>query len=330
MDERKVNFICTGCSGGFVEIAEFDAHSCNDVKRKRGDSAEIARLRGELDAAQTECELWRMRLVACGVAATSDTPESLDRMLAETADDYRSATLDDVVRTVRALIAVRAELELERGNDGPSPFRIGDRVKVRTDYVPYSAMPEDAAARMRGRGGQVVGVYRDHVVGVWLDGEMPTSGGLSFGWHQVEHEDRLTERLRKAENEADALRAQLRAAVDPVRHWFDGDGAISPTPTDADIARTAVEELQRDRAELVATPAASTKERGAALREAFAAFDADRACPQCFGLRTYSTQCSDRECGDSTWDHACDAKFGAPCDAAVHAALDDLRTHAAS
>jgi len=44
-----------------------------------------------------------------------------------------------------------------------------------------------------------------------------------------------------------AARAALKAAVDPVRSWFDGDGEIEPPPTDADIARMAVEELQKDR-----------------------------------------------------------------------------------
>lgn len=71
-------------------------------------------LRAELDAAKAEVERERMRLVACGVIALSDTPESLDERLSNLSADYRSASLDDVTRTVRALIAARAALAKER------------------------------------------------------------------------------------------------------------------------------------------------------------------------------------------------------------------------
>ncbi len=42
--------------------------------------------------------------------------------------------------------------------------------------------------------------------------------------------------------------AAIRVAVDPVRHWFDGDGEGDGAPTpDVQIVRDAVEELQADR-----------------------------------------------------------------------------------
>lgn len=53
MNERKINFICTDCSGPFTEFVEFRDHSCDEFKRQRGADAEIARLRAEL-AAMTE------------------------------------------------------------------------------------------------------------------------------------------------------------------------------------------------------------------------------------------------------------------------------------
>lgn len=43
----------------------------------------------------------------------------------------------------------------------------------------------------------------------------------------------------------------IKEAVDPVRSWFDGDGEIQPPPTDIAIARMAVEELVKDRDELI-------------------------------------------------------------------------------
>lgn len=47
----------------------------------------------------------------------------------------------------------------------------------------------------------------------------------------------------------------LRIAVEPVRSWFDGDGEIA-TPSDVEIAKMAVEELQKDREEVLRLRAA--------------------------------------------------------------------------
>jgi hypothetical protein len=55
-----------------------------------------------------ECE--RMRLVACGVVAISDTPESA-ASARDMHADYRSAACDDVARRVDECIRLRAQVE---------------------------------------------------------------------------------------------------------------------------------------------------------------------------------------------------------------------------
>lgn len=55
------------------------------------------------------------------------------------------------------------------------------------------------------------------------------------------------------QRDADLL--ALKTAVDPVRSWYDGDGDIEPPPTDVDIARLAVEDLQSDRKQVIALEA---------------------------------------------------------------------------
>lgn len=88
---------------------------------------------------------------------------------------------------------------------------------------------------------------------------------------------------------ADAV--ALRAAVDPVRSWYDGDGQIEPPPTDVDIARQAIVDLQSDRDEVLTLEAERRKlldwtvvldivaERLAALRDGLPSevHDADAA-----------------------------------------------------
>lgn len=49
----------------------------------------------------------------------------------------------------------------------------------------------------------------------------------------------------------DDISVDLRLAVDPVRHWFDGDGNLEPPRTDVEIAKMAVEELRSDRNKLL-------------------------------------------------------------------------------
>lgn len=66
---------------------------------------------------------------------------------------------------------------------------------------------------------------------------------------------------RMAADAADT--AALRAAVDPVRNWYDGDGETEPPPTDVDIARQAIVDLQRDRDEIVRLSADRRKQLSA-------------------------------------------------------------------
>jgi len=69
----------------------------------------IAEMNQKLAAAQEELERERMRLVACGVVAMANTPESAAdaRQIHE---DYRSASLSDVERAVNAEMKLRTDL----------------------------------------------------------------------------------------------------------------------------------------------------------------------------------------------------------------------------
>jgi hypothetical protein len=62
---------------------------------------------------EAELERERMRLVACGVVALANTPESATRAR-EMHPDYRSASLDDVIRAVDEEMRLRAELAAVR------------------------------------------------------------------------------------------------------------------------------------------------------------------------------------------------------------------------
>ena len=66
-------------------------------------------LQSDLASAQEELERERMRLVACGVVAMANTPESAAdaRQIHE---DYRSASLSDVERAVNAEMKLRTDL----------------------------------------------------------------------------------------------------------------------------------------------------------------------------------------------------------------------------
>lgn len=62
----------------------------------------------ERDGLRDELERERMRLVACGVVAMADTPESAARAR-DMHPDYRSASCDDVARMVDKLIELRGQ-----------------------------------------------------------------------------------------------------------------------------------------------------------------------------------------------------------------------------
>ena len=63
-------------------------------------------LRQQAEQIETE----RMKLVACGVVAMADTPDSA-RIAREMHVDYRSASLDDVIRRVDECMALRSEVQ---------------------------------------------------------------------------------------------------------------------------------------------------------------------------------------------------------------------------
>lgn len=64
----------------------------------------------EIERLQTEAERLRMQLVACGVVAMSNTPESAARNR-DMHPDYASASCQDVMRAVDSEMANRADAE---------------------------------------------------------------------------------------------------------------------------------------------------------------------------------------------------------------------------
>lgn len=80
---------------------------------------EIAELRAALEAANEKLEIGRMQLAACGIAALSNTPESIRHRL-KSNSPYYSESYADVCRTVDREIEYRdriAELEAKQAPD---------------------------------------------------------------------------------------------------------------------------------------------------------------------------------------------------------------------
>ena len=83
------------------------------VAHGQASSQEVAELRAEL-------ERERLRLAACGVVAKADTPESAKKAR-DMHPDYHSASLDDVISMVDALMAERAKQAHSREVAEPAP-----------------------------------------------------------------------------------------------------------------------------------------------------------------------------------------------------------------
>lgn len=90
--------------------------------REERDAAKAAveRLQKRVDAAETNTDIERMRLAACGVVANANTPETAAKAR-EMHPDYRSASCDDVAR------AVDREMTLREAND--ALHRINDSLR---------------------------------------------------------------------------------------------------------------------------------------------------------------------------------------------------------
>jgi hypothetical protein len=81
----------------------------------------------EVERLQAEIETLRMQLVACGVVAMSNTPESAAKAR-DMRPDYMSASCQDVMRAVDSEMALREELA-----------RLKARLEIRADY-PYDGI----------------------------------------------------------------------------------------------------------------------------------------------------------------------------------------------
>jgi hypothetical protein len=87
------------------------------VAHGQAGSREVAELRAEL-------ERERIRLAACGVVAKADTPESA-KEARDMHPDYHSASLDDVISMVDALMAERAKQARSQEVAEPAPVAGG-------------------------------------------------------------------------------------------------------------------------------------------------------------------------------------------------------------
>ena len=80
-----------------------------DVLEDAGKPADIAeKCAAELRRLHAELERERMRLVACGVVALADTPDSA-KHARQMHPDYQSASCQDVARRVDECISLRAQ-----------------------------------------------------------------------------------------------------------------------------------------------------------------------------------------------------------------------------
>jgi len=77
---------------------------------------ENTRLLEELEAARAETEVERMRLAACGVVAMSNTPDSAAKAR-EMLPEYRSGSLEDVIRAVDSEMELREQLAAEQAKN---------------------------------------------------------------------------------------------------------------------------------------------------------------------------------------------------------------------
>lgn len=71
---------------------------------------ELATVKRERDEAQTDLGIERIRLMACGVIALANTPESAAKVR-DILPQYRSASSADVTRAVDREMELRAEVE---------------------------------------------------------------------------------------------------------------------------------------------------------------------------------------------------------------------------
>lgn len=101
------------------------------IQYGQASSQEVAELRAEL-------ERERIRLAACGVVAKADTPESA-KEARDMHPDYHSASLDDVISMVDALMAERAKQAHSQKVADPPPLAGGlmERVKLAIDSALY-------------------------------------------------------------------------------------------------------------------------------------------------------------------------------------------------
>ena len=81
----------------------------NHIKELEQENAELTKERDELNQ---EIDTLRMQLAACGVAALSNTQESLDKFKNELGDDYYCASVEDCINATQKQIDLHRDLKL--------------------------------------------------------------------------------------------------------------------------------------------------------------------------------------------------------------------------
>lgn len=89
-------------------------HSCHPNCTREG--CVNRRLRAELEAARAELEVERVRLAACGVVAMANTPDSAAKTR-KILPEYRSASLEEVIRAVDSEMELREQLAAEQAKN---------------------------------------------------------------------------------------------------------------------------------------------------------------------------------------------------------------------
>jgi len=151
---------------------KFDIQRCgmkDDCKKLATDFRMVSSIITEKDAAveqlKAELEKERMRLVACGVIAMSNTTRTLNEAI-DMHDDYKSASARDVERAVRTEIRQREEIqqlkaELEKVQQDKASNDLG-YLKLSAENNSLKSKLKLAVEALRGLNNEVAAMIATH------------------------------------------------------------------------------------------------------------------------------------------------------------------------
>jgi hypothetical protein len=97
----------------WYEIERLRALDAETAKAHNANLLEMAHMLDEIERLRAELEREKMRVVACGVVALANTPDSAEKAR-KMHDDYRSASCNAVARAVDEQMRLRAERDALR------------------------------------------------------------------------------------------------------------------------------------------------------------------------------------------------------------------------